>query len=88
MTGETSDRALTFEAALVQIKHHLNHAPGGQLRGLVIFTKTIRHVAITALHAERAGDESHGGLELCRRKTVEDLDVLESLLGSLLLLRE
>lgn len=88
MTGETTDRALTIEAPLVQIEHHLNHAPCSQLGRLIVFIETTRDVTVIAPHAERAGDESHSRLELRRREAFEDLDILESLLGSLLLLSE
>jgi hypothetical protein len=85
MTGEATDRALIVEAPLIQIEHHLNHTPCSQLRGLVVLIETVRHVAIIASHAERAGDKSHRGFQLRRREAFEDLNVLESLLGSLLL---
>ena len=52
MTGVTSNRALTVEAAFVQIKHHLDHATRSQLGWLVVFVEAVGDVAVAAADAE------------------------------------
>src|SRR5215217_1845647 len=83
MAGVTSNRALTVEAAFVQVKHHLDHATSSQLGLLVVFIEAVGRMAVVTADAERAGDESHRWIELRGGKRFEDLDVLKFLLGSL-----
>jgi hypothetical protein len=81
MTGVTTHRALAVEASFVDVEDHLNHAPSGEFRGLVVFIELIRDVAIATAHPERAGDEGHGWIELCGGEIFEYLEVLRVLLG-------
>src|SRR5690242_492912 len=83
MAGVTSHRLLAVEAALVQIKDHLDHLTSSQLGGLIVFIEAVGGVAVVATHTKRAGDEGHGWVQLRGRKCFEDLDVLVFLLRGL-----
>ena len=85
MAGETTNRALAVEVSLVDVKHHLNHAPRGEFCWLVVLIKLVRDMAIIASHAQRAGDESHRWIQLRSGESFKDLYVLVFLFGSLLL---
>jgi hypothetical protein len=83
MAGVTTNRALTVEAAFVQLEYHPDHATSSQLGWLVVFIEAVGRVAVVATDAERAGDKSHRRFQLRCGKRFEDLDILEFLLGSL-----
>ena len=83
MASVTTNRALTVEAAFVQVKHHLDHATSRKLGWLVVFIEAVGDMAVAATDAERARDEGHGWVELRGGQCLEDLDVFEFLLGGL-----
>lgn len=84
MTGVTGHGVLAVEVSFVDVEDHLDHPTCGEFLWLVVLLELI-DVAIIAFHAKRSGDESHGWLELSSGKVFEYLDVLEALLGGLLL---
>jgi hypothetical protein len=81
VTGVTTDSALAVEASFVDVEDHLDHAPSGEFRGLVVFIELIRDVAVATAHAERSGDESHRRIELGSGEIFEYLEVLRALLA-------
>src|ERR1051325_7651473 len=83
MAGVTTHCALSVEAALVQIKDHLDHTARSLLGRLVVLIEAVGGVAVIAAHAEGAGNESHGRIQLRCGKCFEDLNLLEQLLGRL-----
>ena len=67
---------MAFEVVFVDGKHHGHHFARGLLGLLVVFFEGALDVAELALHAQRCGDELHGGHQLVGRNILEDLNIL------------
>src|SRR6266446_6078213 len=69
--------AVSLEIVLIDGHHHVNHLPRGDFGLLVVFLKSMLHVAVFAFHSERSRNELHRGDKLIGRYALERLNILE-----------
>ena len=90
MAGKTTYLRIAAKSSLVDVQDHFDHFARRLLLGLIIQVKSpvtvVIDVAIVALNAQRSAHEVHDRDELPVRQTLEYLNILTRLIGSLLLL--
>ena len=84
VAGRAGDSHAAFKVLIVDGFLHGDHLTGGKF-GLLLVARAVVGVAEVAAHAERGGHELHGGDDVAGLLALERLDVLELLLGEVLL---
>src|SRR5262245_56563613 len=86
MTGVAGHDLTAAEVALIDPGNHLHHPARGPLEVVVVGVlrpapAAFIDMAVSAVHAERRGEEPHRPHELVDRNALEHLNVLEDLLS-------
>ena len=74
---------MSVKVVLVNGEHHLHHFARRLLRLLVVLVHGVLDVAVLAINSQRCRYKLHGRNHLIGRNTLQHLDVLVRLFGSL-----
>src|SRR6266498_3716877 len=89
MAGIATDLGIAMKRSLVNVQHHFDHDPCGELLFLfvrrIVPLTTLVYMTVIASHSERCGHVIHHWNQLRLGQAVEDLDVLLDLFDGLFL---